>query len=68
VLTSLVFALAHVPAYAGDGTAVSHTVLTASSLILGWLHERTDNLVVPALVHGVYDVLLFGALRSESPL
>ena len=29
------------------------------SLILGILYEYTDNLVVPILVHGAYDAVLF---------
>lgn len=59
LVTSFVFALAHIPAYAGDGTLFSITVLTLLSLILGWLYEHTDNLVVPVLVHGLYDAVLF---------
>lgn len=59
VVTSLIFAVAHVPAYLGEGLELSLAILFSLSLVIGWLYERTDNLVVPALVHGVYNAVLF---------
>lgn len=56
---SVVFTLAHLGAYQGEGFIASLTILFALSLILGWVYERTNNLVVPALVHGAYNAALF---------
>lgn len=67
VATSVVFAIVHLPAYA-TGTAseiaTSIVVIFTLSLILGWIYERTDNLVVPAIVHGVYNAILFASLYA----
>lgn len=62
VVTSVVFASAHVPAYFGDGLGVSLVILCSLSLVIGWLYERTETLVVPALVHGSYNAVLFGGV------
>ncbi|PSP27117.1 CPBP family intramembrane metalloprotease, partial [Halobacteriales archaeon QH_2_65_14] len=42
--------------------AVSILILFVLSLVIGWLFEHTDTLVVPALVHGLYNAVLFLAL------
>ena len=34
-------------------------VLTGVSVVLGYVYERTENLAVPALVHGLYDAVQF---------
>lgn len=65
VLTSALFALVHLPTTwvaTPDPLAVGVTlfVLFGLSVILGYLYVWTDNLVVPILVHGLYDALLFG--------
>jgi len=65
VLTaSVIFALVHIPAYAA-GASTSALVATLAiiftlSLVLGTIYERTENLVVPAVVHGGYNAVLFG--------
>ena len=62
VVASVVFAAVHLLAYrtAGPGAVLgSLGVVFALSLVLGVVYERTDNLVVPALVHGVYDAVVF---------
>ncbi|WP_135853418.1 CPBP family intramembrane glutamic endopeptidase [Halorussus salinus] len=64
VLTSVLFALVHLPTTwiaTPDPLAVSVTlvVLFGLSILLGYLYVWTDNLVVPVLVHGFYDALLF---------
>lgn len=68
VIASSIFAVVHVPAYA-TGTpgqiATSITVIFVLSLLLGWVYHRTENLVVPALIHGCYNALLFGSLYLE---
>ena len=60
VTASVLFAVAHLPAYGGGGAEawVSVTVLFVASLVFGAIYEVTDNLVVPAVVHGVYNSIL----------
>lgn len=64
VLASVLFALVHVPTVLLADTdplavTVSVGVLFGLSLLLGDCYARTENLLVPALVHGFYDALLF---------
>lgn len=66
VVASLVFALAHIPAYwAGAETVTAVIVITVLSLILGAIYARTENIVVPAVVHGLYNAILFAVLYAE---
>lgn len=65
VLASALFGLVHVPAVvASSPVGVGSYVFTTFvlGLVLGWLYEYTDNLVVPALAHGLYNAILFGVL------
>jgi len=65
LVASGIFALFHYQAYATGSTislVVALATVFALSLVLGWLYARTENVVVPALVHGVYNALVFGAL------
>lgn len=68
VAASVPFALAHVSAY-GSGTVgqslVSLGIVLALSLLLGALYERTENLLVPAFVHGLYNAVTFLTLYFE---
>jgi hypothetical protein len=60
---TLVFAAIHLPAYAtGPPPAIFATLLQlfVISLVLGIVYERTENVVVPALVHGTYNAVQFG--------
>ncbi|WP_231186759.1 type II CAAX endopeptidase family protein [Haladaptatus sp. DYF46] len=59
VLASALFAVVHVFSLSGAGKLVSIGTVFTLSLILGILYEYTDNLVVPILVHGAYDAVLF---------
>lgn len=64
VLASALFSLVHLPTSwvaTPDVVAVSVTlvILFGLSVLLGYLYAWTDNLVVPILVHGLYDALLF---------
>ncbi|WP_049922698.1 CPBP family intramembrane glutamic endopeptidase [Halopiger djelfimassiliensis] len=62
---SVIFAFVHVLAYgtAGAGQIIaSLAVIFGLSLVLGGIYERTDNLFVPALVHGIYNAVLFANL------
>ncbi|WP_440769888.1 lysostaphin resistance A-like protein [Natronorubrum sp. DTA28] len=65
VVASVVFTLVHILAYATAGAGellASLSLLFVLSLILGVLYERTENLVVPALVHGCYNAVVFATL------
>jgi hypothetical protein len=59
---TLVFTAIHLPAYAtGPPPAIFATLLRlfAISLVLGVVYERTEKVVVPALVHGTYNAVQF---------
>ncbi|SDQ30003.1 CPBP family intramembrane glutamic endopeptidase [Natronobacterium texcoconense] len=65
VVGSVIFAIVHTAAYwtAGPGAVIASLgVVFGLSIVLGILYERTENLLVPALVHGVYNAILFGNL------
>ncbi|MBP1987882.1 CPBP family intramembrane glutamic endopeptidase [Halolamina salifodinae] len=66
-IASVVFAAIHVTSLVGtDASAVLVSLigLMGPSLLLGGLYEYTRNLVVPILVHGTYDALIFLALYA----
>ena len=58
-ISSVIFAGAHWIGLAGGGVFAHLFVLFALSLILGTIYEVSENLVVPALIHGAYNALLF---------
>lgn len=65
VVASVVFTLVHVSAYAtagADQILASLSLLFVLSVILGVVYERTENLLVPALVHGCYNATVFAVL------
>lgn len=62
IVGTIVFTVIHLPAYAtGPPPAVFATLLQlfGISLVLGIVYERTENVVVPALVHGTYNAIQF---------
>ncbi|WP_137289524.1 CPBP family intramembrane glutamic endopeptidase [Natronorubrum halophilum] len=62
VVASVVFTCVHISAYATAGSGellASLSLLFVLALILGTIYERTDNLLVPALVHGCYNAAIF---------
>ncbi|WIV66771.1 CPBP family intramembrane glutamic endopeptidase [Natrialbaceae archaeon AArc-T1-2] len=64
VVASVIFAGVHAPAYAtGAAGAVlaSLGVVFSLSIVLGTIYERTDNVLVPGLVHGIYNAVLFAS-------
>lgn len=66
-IASVIFAAIHVTSLVGgDPTATLVTLLglVPISLLLGGLYEYTRNLVVPILVHGTYDAIIFLALYA----
>jgi membrane protease YdiL (CAAX protease family) len=64
VIASALFGVAHVFALSGSGAGVLVYIAVTFVLgcILGYVYERTANLVVPALIHGVYNAILFSLL------
>ncbi|ELY83094.1 CPBP family intramembrane glutamic endopeptidase [Natrinema altunense] len=64
-VASVIFAAVHVLAYATAGLGAviaSLGTIFGLAIVLGTIYERTDNLLVPALIHGVYNALLFANL------
>ncbi|GAA0269397.1 CPBP family intramembrane glutamic endopeptidase [Halobacterium noricense] len=61
VVASLAFAPAHILALSGGPTAVlvSISVLFVPSVLFGYTYEKTGNIAVPALTHGLYNATLF---------
>ncbi|MFB6102072.1 MAG: lysostaphin resistance A-like protein [Haloplanus sp.] len=68
VLSSVLFGLVHWVALTGGGGArVPYvTVAAALGLVLGSLYERSRNLLVPAVVHGLYNTVLFAAQYASA--
>jgi hypothetical protein len=64
VLASVIFAAIHFLAVSGSPGArlVTVGILLFPSLVFGTVYELTDNLVVPAFIHGAYDATLFTLL------
>lgn len=68
VLASLLFVAIHLPNFLGTvprAVLVAGPVLFGVSLCFGWLYEATGTLVVPALVHGLYDLVVLWAVLSQ---
>ena len=59
VLASAIFAVVHYGSLAGSGKFAYLGVVFALALVLGASYELTDNLVVPALIHGAYNAIQF---------
>lgn len=58
-LTSVVFGLLHAV------TPLYFVLASAISVYFGWLVLASDNLLVPAIAHGLYDVIGFVILRRK---
>ncbi|NEU55621.1 CPBP family intramembrane glutamic endopeptidase [Halorussus sp. MSC15.2] len=69
LVASVVFSLAHIPAYAAgaDLPALLSTlaVIFFLSLILGATYLKTDNVTVSALIHGTFDAIIFAAMYVQ---
>jgi len=63
-LATLVFAVIHYPSLSGPplGRLLYVAVISVPGLIFGVAYEYTDNLLVPAFVHGAYNATLFAFL------
>ncbi|ESP89734.1 CPBP family intramembrane glutamic endopeptidase [Candidatus Halobonum tyrrellensis] len=62
VLATAMFAPAHIVSLSGSlqAAALTISILSVSSLMFGLVYERTRNLSVPMLCHGLYNATLFG--------
>ena len=60
-LASAIFAAIHFTALTGgaSGRLATIAILFFPSLVFGSAYELTDNIVVPALIHGAYNATLF---------
>lgn len=62
VVASVIFALVHTAAYwtAGPGQVVASLgTIFGLSIVLGTVYEQTENVLIPALIHGAYNAILF---------
>ena len=68
LLATSAFAPIHITALIGsfDAALVTITILSIPSIVFGAVYEWTDNLVVPTLVHGLYNATLFAGLYFAS--
>lgn len=68
LFASALFAVAHAAALVGSlGEAAAYVaVVFCLGAILGFVYERTENLVVPSLIHGAYDAIVFLSLYVQS--
>ena len=64
VVATVLFGLIHIPAITGGfGAQLSYALLVGVlGLLLGYLYEYTQNILVPSLIHGAYNATLFGLL------
>jgi membrane protease YdiL (CAAX protease family) len=67
---SVAFSLAHIPAYAAGASSIAAlastlAVILGLSLILGATYLATENVTVPALIHGTFDAVVFGAMYLQ---
>lgn len=68
LLASVIFAAVHLLQYQSADplqTASSLFVVFVLALVLGGLYERTGKLVVPAVVHGLFNAIQFLLLYAE---
>lgn len=64
VIASAIFAAIHVMALTGGVSArlTTISILFLPSLVFGAVYEYTENLVVPALLHGLHNAVIFTIL------
>lgn len=68
LIASLLFGLIHLPSVSGTAAeqwAYVGVVFVLGS-VLGALYERTDNVIVPGLVHGVYNAVTYAVLLAQA--
>jgi len=68
VMSSLAFGAIHFQQYAAPNPVATLTtlfVVFTLSLVLGWLYYRTENLLVPIVVHGAFNAVQFASLYVQ---
>jgi len=68
VVASVLFSLIHFPAYFGGSVTAtfgSLATLFTLSLVLGAFYSKTDNILVPAAIHGILNAIQFASLYVE---
>ena len=68
LMSSLAFGAIHFQQYASPNPVATLTtlfVVFVLSLVLGWLYYRTENLLVPIVVHGAFNAIQFASLYVE---
>jgi uncharacterized protein len=71
-LAAVTFAALHIAALTGPSAARVATVavLLLPSLVFGFAYERTGNIAVPAVIHGIYNATLlavsYSAVHAEA--
>lgn len=64
---SLLFGLIHSIALVGEGSAAAYIAIAiASGLILGAVYEYTENILVPIIVHAIWNILVYLSLYVET--
>jgi membrane protease YdiL (CAAX protease family) len=68
LFASLAFGLVHFPSVSGSaGERWAYVaVVVVLGAVLGYLYERTGNVVVPGLAHGVYNAVIYVVLLAQS--
>ncbi|GAB3699491.1 hypothetical protein GCM10028858_13400 [Halorubrum pallidum] len=57
--------MSHTTALSGDGQLTYMAVVFVLALVLGATYEYAENLVTPAVIHGVYNAVLLSALYLQ---
>jgi len=68
VLSAGVFGVVHYLALSGGNIAYTLVVITTLGAVLGALYEWSDNLVVPSVVHGLFNAAQFIVLYASATL
>lgn len=71
VLASLLFSPSHLTALLGAepaAIAATMSILLVPSFVFGALYEYSENIVVPSVVHGLYNATLFAALYAVATM
>jgi len=63
---SAVFAAVHLTSYSGQGLLATLATVLVLGGVLGVLYEKSRNLVVPAVVHGLFNAVQFLALYATA--
>lgn len=63
---SAVFAAIHISSYSGDGVLTTLATILVLGGVLGVVYEKSENLVVPAVVHGLFNTVQFAAVYATT--